>query len=69
MPQVPSNSYPQTRIEHQSADFQSWCNTRSVCREIHEIEEGFRVSYIDMHTDHTKYLYLKNRKDLHDQHI
>ena len=69
MSEVPSHTYPQTRIELQSADFQHWCDTRSVCREIYEIEEGFRVSYIDMNTDHTKYLYLKNRKDLHGQHI
>jgi hypothetical protein len=63
------STYPETKLENQSVNFQVWCNTRTVIREIDEIDNGLRVSYIDTESDHTKYLYIKNSEELNEHHI
>ena len=69
MTQTHSYTYPETKLENQSVSFQIWCNTRAVIREIDEIGNGLRVSYIDTESDHTKYLYIKNSEELNEHHI
>ena len=69
MPQVPSHTYPTTNLSNQSVEFQSWCKNNTIIREIDEHDDGFRVSYINSDTDHSYYLYLRNKEDLYENHI
>ena len=69
MSQVPSETYPRTNLSNQSLWFQIWCNTHPIIREIHEHDEGFRVSYINMDNDHTRYLDLRTKEELYETHI
>ena len=69
MPQVPSHTYPDTRLRNQSFWFQNWCDANRIIREIYEHDSAFRVSYINSDTDHSYYLDLRNKEDLYETHI
>ena len=69
MTQVPSHTYPKTNLSNQSVEFQVWCKNNTIIREIEKHDDGFRVCYINRDTDHTRYLNLRNKKDLYETHI